>query len=89
MSPAAITKSAPAIAEGKSLVIGTKNSIKSWSECAILTNDGSLVVLIWVESPGLDIARQVVVRVLDHIARLDDLALLVVFLEDILVRVVL
>ena len=56
---------------------------------SILTDDGTLIVLVWVESM-LDIAAfEVVVRLLDHVALVHDLFLFIVPLEDIHVSIVL
>ena len=56
---------------------------------SILTDDGTLIVLVWVESM-LDIAAfEMVVRLLDHVALVHDLFLFIVPLEDIHVSIVL
>ena len=54
-----------------------------------LTNDGTLVVLIWVESTLNVASRKMVVRLLDHVMAVGNLALFECALVDVDVGVIL
>ena len=54
----------------------------------ILTDNSSFVILIWVEASVLLVCSKVVVRLLDHVVDVGNLALLKSALVDVDVRVV-
>ena len=73
------------------MAIGRKSTCKRQGlqfEWEKLTNDGTLVVLIGVESSVLLVGTKMVVWLLDHVAAVSDLALLKRALVDVHVRVV-
>ena len=90
---AAITKSVPATATHiRKLVIEIESSqnLIAESSTSTLTDDSSLVVLVWVESSFLwYILFDVVVGMLNHISRVGNLFALIVSLEDVNVCIVL
>lgn len=54
----------------------------------ILTDNSSFVILIWVEASVLLVCSKVIVRLLDHVVDVGNLALLKSALVDVDVRVV-